>query len=113
MEAVKIYGLCLERLRHQIRLAKERAGNGSEEALLESYRTGDIDEIIDILEIYDIGQRTQEALLEKLEDLAYTVSVLTMERISFGLTPEGHFGIYLALKNPAFSISEMACSYAS
>jgi hypothetical protein len=96
---VKIYGLCLERLKHQIRLAWKRAGNDRNENasqfLLESYNTGDIGDIIDILEIYDLGEHTDEALREKLDDLAYTVSILIGERLSFGITGQGHWGLYL------------------
>lgn len=104
MEGVKIYGLCLERLRHQIRNAKDRIGRGNgngdatNRVLLESYCTGDMDEIVDVLELYDIDEKTSAQVQEKLEDLAYTVSVLIREQIAFGLTPEGHLGLYWVIK---------------
>ncbi|MBZ0154859.1 MAG: hypothetical protein K8I29_01420 [Alphaproteobacteria bacterium] len=102
MEEAKIYGLCLERLRYQIRNAKRKKDNGSYlspgKILLESYNTGDIDEIVDILELYDVEERTTGQVWEKLEDLAYTVCILTREALSFGITPEGCFGLYLALE---------------
>lgn len=101
MDEVKIYGLCLVRLAHQIRKAKERlnggANPGDDRVLMESYTTGDIDEIIDILELYDLEEHTQAAVREKLSELAYTVSLLTRETISFGFTNEGHLGLYLEI----------------
>lgn len=100
MEAAKIYGLCLERIRHQIIRVKQRAHGGrlhDVPILLESYNTGDIEDIIDILELYDIEERTHEGLEEKLEDLAYTVSELVREVLFFDYTEEGHMGLYLSL----------------
>ncbi len=101
MEGVKIYGLCLERLRYQITNARKRVESEGTEymgrVLLESYNTGDLEEIIDILEIYDVEDRTREIVGEKLEDLAYTVSELVRETITFDYTIEGHLGLYLAL----------------
>src|SRR6266498_2138768 len=102
MEGVKIYGLCLERLRHQITNAKKRV-NGTisydpEKVLLESYNTGELDEIIDILELYDVEERTFEKVKEKLEELSYTVSELVRETLLFDYTDEGHLGLYLALR---------------
>lgn len=100
-EGVKIYGLCLERMRYQIGNAKKKAPSTVPEEqgrfLLESYNTKDIDDIIDILELYDIESKSFEHLRVKLEELAYTVSVLTREIISFGFTDEGHLGLYLTL----------------
>lgn len=102
MEAAKIYGLCLERITHQILRAKQRVNGGQQHnccVLLESYNTGDIEDIIDILELYDIEARTREGLKEKLEDLAYTVSELMREVLFFDYTEEGHLGLYLSLKD--------------
>lgn len=100
-DGVKIYGLCLERIRHQIRNAKKKSHNaafGEEDIfLLESYNTGDIEDIIDILELYDIENKTLDGLHDKLEELAYTVSVLIRETIRFGFTYEGYLGLYLNL----------------
>jgi hypothetical protein len=101
MEGVKIYGLCLERLRHQITKAKERtereASPEVREVLLECYNTGELDDIIDILELYDVSDRAFPEVHEKLEELAYTVSELSRERITFGYTDEGYLGLYLVL----------------
>ncbi len=100
MEGVKIYGLCLERLRHQINNAKPKIQGIKQPQgrfLLESYNTGEIDDIIDILELYDVEDRTTEEVNEKLEELAYTVSELLREPILFDYTDEGHLGLYLAL----------------
>ena len=104
MEAAKIYGLCLERITHQVIRAKQRTNGGQQhngQILLESYNTGDIEDIIDILELYDIEVRTPEGLKEKLEDLAYTVSELMREVLFFGYTEEGHLGLYLSLSQGA------------
>ncbi len=101
IEGVKIYGICLERLNHQIKLAKSRIKNMPEsekKVILESYNTGNIDEIIDILELYDIEHKTYEAVKEKLDDLAYTVSVLVRETIEFGYDSDGNLCLYLNLK---------------
>jgi len=101
MEGVKIYGLCLERLKHQITNAKKRVEDNADLCrdifLLECYNTGEIEDIIDILELYDIEDRTHELLREKLEDLAYTVSELLRENLSFDYTSNGHLGLYLAV----------------
>lgn len=101
MEGVKIYGLCLERLRHQITNAKQkvkRDTTGNEgRVLLECYNTGEIDDVIDILELYDVEDRTAEKVSEKLEDLAFTVSELVRETLLFDYTDEGHLGLYFAL----------------
>lgn len=94
MLEAKIYGLCLERLRHQIKKAREK-DSISGDYLLECYNTGDIDEIIDILELYDLEERSYSGLMQKLDDLAYTVSLLTQEKLFFDFTEEGHLGLYL------------------
>jgi len=104
-DELKIYGLCLQRLNHQIGIAKGRVNipvlKGADEVLLESYETGAVDEIIDILELYDVEAQTFEAVQEKLDDLACTVSVLTGEKLFFDYTGEGHLGLYLALHDRA------------
>lgn len=98
-DAAKIYGLCLERLKYQIKNAKQRVnGNGNESILLESYNTAELDDIIDILELYDLEENTYDALKNKLDDLAYTVSILTHETLFFGFTGKGFLGLFLALK---------------
>jgi len=100
MEAAKIYGLCLERMTHQIIQAKQKACWGWKHnglILLESYNTSDIEDIIDILELYDIEVRTPEGLKKKLADLAYTISELMREVLFFDYTEEGHIGLYLSL----------------
>jgi uncharacterized protein (AIM24 family) len=104
-DELKIYGLCLQRLNHQIGIAKGRVNSpaleGTGEVLLESYETGAVEEIIDILELYDVEAQTLEAVREKLDDLACTVSVLTGERLFFDYTGEGHLGLYLTLEDRA------------
>lgn len=100
MLEAKIYGLCLERLRYQIKKAREK-GSISGDYLLEGYNTGEIDEIIDILELYDLEERSYHGLMQKLDDLAYTVSLLTQENLFFDFTEEGHLGLYLSLNGKA------------
>ncbi len=96
MLEAKIYGLCLERLRYQIKRARENSLRPGH-VLLEGYNTGDIDDIIDILELYDLEERSYEGLMQKLDDLAYTVSLLTQEKLFFDFTEEGYLGLYLSL----------------
>jgi len=102
MDNAKIYGLCISRIKHQIQNARRRCCEGcpisNNTVLLESYLTGDIEEIIDILELYDVEVHTLQHLMNALEDLAYTLSVLTREPLSFGFTEEGHLGFYLILQ---------------
>lgn len=107
MDGVKIYGLCLERLKHQITNAKSRAA-GAERVLLESYNTGDPEDIIDILELYDVTERTIEQVTEKLEDLAYTISVLTREKLRFDFTDEGYMGLFLSVDAPISAHADSA-----
>ncbi len=103
MDSVKIYGLCLERLRHQIKNARQRfeekESGYSAQVILECYNTGDLDDIIDILELYDVKERTFEGVKEKLDDLAFTVSELIRETLLFDFTANGDLGLYLALKD--------------
>jgi len=113
MDGVKIYGLCLERLRFQITNAKmrrERPWPGcGERVMLECYNTGGPDDIIDILELYDVKERTFAEVNEKLEDLAYTVSELVRDQVMFDYTDEGHLGLYLAL--PEDASVRLPCEY--
>ncbi|MGD1075089.1 MAG: hypothetical protein ABR903_03295 [Thermodesulfovibrionales bacterium] len=111
-DAVKIYGLCLERLQYQIKNAKNPVKAWThpcpDQILLESYRAGDLEDIVDILELYDLEERTFESLKEKLEDLAYTVSVLINETLTFGFDEDGHLGLYLSIRDRSFSPSTLA-----
>lgn len=96
MDDAKIYNVCLMRVKHQIAKAKERLGDySSSEAVivLESYNTNDPEEIIDILELYDLEDRTPAGLVEKLEDLSYTVSVLVREKVVFDYDEKGNLGL--------------------
>ncbi len=64
MEKTKIYGLCLERMKYQKVHARQRVNGACQHnglVLLESYNTSDIEDIIDILELYDIRRvRTRD-----------------------------------------------------
>lgn len=100
IEGVKIYGVCMERLEHQIKLAKTRIANNPDIAktktmVLESYNTGDMDEIIDILELYDLPDDNEEAVLNKLEEVALSVSILARETITFDFCDKGFLCLYL------------------
>ena len=109
MDGVKIYGLCLERLKHQIALAKKRLegkDRGTGHFLLESYNTGVIDDIVDILELYDLEHKTPELLREKLDDLAYTISILLAHTLVFDYTEVGHLGLYLVLQSVSNELPE-------
>jgi hypothetical protein len=110
MEEVKIYGLCLERLKYQIERAKKKINSDAlpvqKRFLLESYNTADIDDIIDILELYDVEDSTAKHVREKLEKLAYTVSLLVRETLAFDLTDDGHLGLYLFIRDESPSILE-------
>lgn len=110
MEGSKIYGLCLERLKYQIDNARVRFGGAlsrhTDLVLLESYNTGDREDIIDILELYDLEEHTPERLNEKLEELSYTASLLLRETLMFDYTDKGHLGLYLALQKESYGFIE-------
>lgn len=95
MDDAKIYNVCLMRVKFQITNAKQRLNNTlhSGGIILESYNTGDLEEIIDILELYDLEDRNPAGLADKLEDLAYTVSVLVKEKVVFDYDEKGHLGL--------------------
>lgn len=100
MDEAKIYNVCLQRVKFQITNAKKRLdGNSTASGLfiLESYNTGDITEIVDILEIYDLDDYTQQGLKDKLRDLAYTVSLLVKDRIAFEYDEKGNLGLYMVV----------------
>jgi len=104
MDEAKIYNVCLQRVKFQITNAKQKLNDSAaaeEKTILESYCTGDVNEIIDVLELYDLGNHDRNGLHEKLEDLAYTISILVREPITFDYDENGHLGLYLTLKkNP-------------
>jgi hypothetical protein len=110
MEDVKIYGLCLERLKYQIGLAVKKVNGDAfyiqNRFLLESYNTAEIDDIIDILELYDVEESTSNHVREKLEELADTVSILLRETLEFDLTDDGHLGLYLLTRDESLSQKE-------
>lgn len=97
IEGVKIYGLCIERLKHQIDIANKKRGVSEGRVVLECYNTGDIDEIIDILELYDIEHKTPESIREKLSELAYTASLLVRNTVEFDYDADGNLCLYLKI----------------
>ncbi|MDA8078681.1 MAG: hypothetical protein M0Z79_07040 [Nitrospiraceae bacterium] len=116
MKDAKFYGLCLERLRFQIGNARKRVAESDglcEGILLECYNTGDPEEIIDILELYDIEDRSLSGVFEKLDDLACTVSLLLREKIGFGLTGKGELGLYWAVSAEAGAAVERTAVYSA
>ncbi|MCX7794540.1 MAG: hypothetical protein N2257_09100 [Thermodesulfovibrionales bacterium] len=100
-EGLKIYGMCLERLQHQIKLAKERVKTMNpvpEKVVLECYFTKDVEDIIDILELYDIEHKDMDTVKKKLEDLADDLSIMMRERVEFSFNEDGDLCLYLFLK---------------
>ena len=95
METASICGLCLARLKYQIKNAKKKATDGK--VLLESYCTSDPGEIVDILEIYHVTDRSLKGVMETLADLSCSASVLTRESLYFDFNEDGHLGLYLSL----------------
>ncbi len=98
MEGLKIYGICLERLQYQINHALNRSNGSEKRLLLESYLTSDPEEIIDLLELFDISHRDIHSVMQKLEELADDVSLLVRNRIKFDFSEDGHLCLYLMLK---------------
>lgn len=100
-EGLKIYGMCLERLQYQIRLAKERIKGMNpvpERIVLECYYTGEVEDVIDILELFDIEHKDMDTVKQKLSDLAYDISIMMRERLEFGFDEKGDLCLYLVLK---------------
>lgn len=96
----KIYNVCLQRVKFQIENALKRISGGATHSgriALESYQTDDIEEIVDILELYDLEDRTDEGLKEKLDDLAYTVSILVRETVAFDYDDHGSMALFLVV----------------
>jgi hypothetical protein len=117
MEEGKIYNVCLQRVKFQITNAMRRLNNDTPpqgRLILESYNSGDIEEIIDILEIYDLEDRTRTGLTEKLDDLAYTVSALVRTQIAFDYDEKGNLGLFLVVdeRKEEFSETRAALSVA-
>jgi hypothetical protein len=109
MDEGKIYNICLQRVKFQITNAMQRLKNAtppSGRLILESYNSGDIEEIIDILEIYDLEDRTRNGLAEKLDDLTYTVSALVRTQIAFDYDEKGNLGLYLVIDGNTEKFSE-------
>jgi|Deesub1362A_J573_1020465.scaffolds.fasta_scaffold18628_1 hypothetical protein len=97
----KLYGLCIERLKHQIKLAEKRLEDSPHKyngrVVLEGYETGDMEEIIDLLELYDIERKDLACLRERLSELAENASLLVRKRIEFDFDDEGMLCLYLRI----------------
>lgn len=92
----KIYGLCLDRLKRQ--LSRARSLN-QPRVQLESYCVTEIGDIVDVLELFDLEQQSQEALREKLDELALTISVLMDETLEFDRDESGELGLYVVFES--------------
>jgi hypothetical protein len=114
MKQMRIYGICLERLSHLIRKARTRlTGKGHWSwVILESYNTGDLDDIVYILELCDIEEHTQRGLRKELAYLASVLSEATGETLSFGYCEKGHLGLYLTVGNEAACTQELVSACA-
>lgn len=106
----KIYGLCLERIKHQILIAQNR---GEKKVLLETYCTRDTGEVVDILELYDLTDQTDEGVWEKLSELAFSVSVLLGHTLEFGHGPDGEIGLFVIFSSDADASSVVTHSAGS
>jgi hypothetical protein len=108
----KVYGICLERVGQLITKAKERLNGNShqEPVLLESYCTGNINDIVYILVLYDLKERTPEGLTKELEKIAFSLSHVVREQLSFGYTDEGHLGLYLTASGGVIQSEELAAA---
>ncbi|MDA8083586.1 MAG: hypothetical protein M0024_08020 [Nitrospiraceae bacterium] len=107
-DEAKIYGLCLLRLKHQIEKAFQRKSAETGALLLECYNSGDAEEIVDILELYDLEDRSRKGLDAKLDELADTVSILTRAKLYFGYTEKGFLGLFIDLRNIPRHLSRAA-----
>jgi hypothetical protein len=100
MDEAKMYNVCLQRVKFQVVNAKQRLNEGlpaQGRYVLESYCSGDVEELIDTLEIYDIEDRSREGLNEKLDDLAYTVSLLVKEKVCFDYDEKGDLCLFVII----------------
>jgi hypothetical protein len=108
----KINGVCLQRVGQLISKAKKRLNGKSHQGrvLLESYCTGDINDIVDILVLYHLRERTLEGLTKELEKVASTLSRIAHDELSFGYTEEGHLGLYLTVTGVTMESRELAAA---
>lgn len=111
MQRARIYGICLERLSVLIGKAKARlTGEGHwARVILESYHTGDIDDIVYILELDDIEERTQRGLRKEIDYLTSTLSEASGEMLSFDYCEAGYLGLYLTVGDGTACVEEFAC----
>lgn len=91
----KLYNVCVMRLRHQIEIAHKGGRMSGGRTVLESYCTSDIEEIIDIHELYDIEDRTIEGVMKKLARVAGDASLFVKEKVEFDFSEEGELCLYL------------------
>ncbi len=94
----KLYGLCVVRLKHQIALAKERGRMCDGRVALESFCTGEVEEIVDLLELYDLKVNmddSRQGLGAMLEELAQDASLFVREPLAFDYDENGELCLYL------------------
>ena len=95
LQDFKLYGLCVMRLKHQIALAKERGRMCNGRVALESFCTGEVEEIVDLLELYDLKDISRRALDAMLCELAEDASLFVREPIAFDYDESGELCLYL------------------
>jgi hypothetical protein len=98
VEGFKIHNICLDKLIDsidEVRKKRHQPVDKNGLMLIESYNTADAEEIIRILGLTDIKDRTMEGLKDKLDDLSLTLSCFTQEELEFALDAEGNLGLYL------------------
>ena len=98
LQDFKLYGLCVMRLKHQIALAKERGRMCNGRVALESFCTGEVEEIVDLLELYDLRDLkdiSRLALDAMLCELAGDASLFVREPLAFDYDESGDLCLYL------------------
>ena len=95
LQDFKLYGLCIMRLRHQIQRALDSGRMRDGRVELESFCTAETDEIVDLLELYDLEDRTRAGLMEMLGELAADASLFVSGQIEFAFNEESELSLYL------------------
>jgi hypothetical protein len=67
-------------------------------AVLESFCTGDIEDIVDLLELYDLKVRTRMGLDAMLTELAEDASLFVQESLAFDYDESGDLCLFLVEK---------------
>jgi len=100
VEGFKINNICLDKLIESIDAARKNGHDTADKngrILVESYNTSEAEEIIRILGLHDIKERTFEGVRDKLDDLSLTLSCFTQEELVFDFSEQGKLGLYLSV----------------